>query len=315
MQTIFGISANKKLLAALAQFTDFAIGKIRMFSFSDHEFVISARGSNLPSKAVIVQSMSYPVERHFFELSFLANSLWTNGVNDIVAVIPYFGFARQEVKGKEVSTPAVDMLIEMLKSAHISSIITYDIHASEQGVKDSFYNVDFSDVFLMPIKKFLTENHFHPQNTIFVIPDGGATKRLSTFLKAFPEYPISQLSKRRPQANKVRLVDFTGEVINRHAIMLDDIIDTGGTTELVAEELRKRGALDMYVVATHGVFSGDYQKHLGNPFIKKIITTDSIDKTVPGILAQKIIRISLAENLANILKRIDNKGINNFEKR
>lgn len=303
---IYAISANLKLAQDLQKKLNGQLVKINSHTFADREFVLATPPFSINAPALIVQSTSTPGDRRFLEIAFLANYLYRHKVKPIIAVIPYFGFARQEDKHNPTTVPSFDLILNMLSAAGISSVISTDIHAASLNSSIPFENISFAEIFTNYFLNLIKNKQYNANNCAFVLPDEGAVKRLESFLARFSQFPVIRLHKRRPNANEVELISIEGNIRGKTAIFLDDMIDTGGTIAMAATKLAIDGGQAMVVIATHGIFSVESKKHLNQPFISQIIVSDSIEKKLPKEIRSKVFYVSLAEILAKHAEKLEN---------
>ncbi|MCZ0718032.1 ribose-phosphate diphosphokinase [Aerococcus kribbianus] len=298
---IFSLNSNNDLAEKVAQSVGVELGKVSVTQFSDGEIKINIEESIRGCNVYIIQSTSYPVNDHLMELMIMIDACRRASATTINVVLPYFGYARQDRKAKPREPITSKLVANMIEGAGATRILALDLHAAQiQG----FFDVPVDHLLGAPLlaNYFLSDDSLAKEDMVVVSPDhGGVTRarKLAEFLKA----PIAIIDKRRPKANVAEVMNIVGEVKGRHAIIIDDMIDTAGTITLAAKALQEAGALSVVACCTHPVLSGPAIQRLEDSVLKEVIVTDSIylpeekriDKikqvTVSELIAEAIIRI------------------------
>ena len=284
---IFALNSNKPLAEKIAEAVGVPLGKISVDRFSDGEIRINIEESIRGDEVFIVQSTSAPVNDNLMELLIMIDALRRASAATINVVIPYYGYARQDRKARSREPITADR------------VIVLDLHAAQiQG----FFDIPVDHLMGAPLLAdyFLTNGL--EKDAVVVSPDhGGVTRarKLAEFLKA----PIAIIDKRRPKANVAEVMNIIGSVDGKRCILIDDMIDTAGTITLAAQALKDAGAVEVYVCATHPVFSGPAIERIEKSPIKEMVITDSInlpeDKKI-----DKVVQVSVGPLIGDAIKRI-----------
>lgn len=299
---VFSLSANDKLAANIAKNLGIEVSDCKIQKFADGEIMVSDFESVRGSHCYIVQPTAPPnVNECLMELLIMIDALKRADARTICAVIPYFGYARQDRKCKPRQPISSKLVATLLESAGATRVMVMDLHASQiQG----FFDVQIDEFNSLPI----IANHFankNLENLTIVSPDhGGAVraKKLSTFLNC----PTAIIDKQRPRPNESEVVGIIGDVKNRNCIIIDDMIDTGGSIVNAVKELKRQGALDVYVACTHAVFSGEASEKLTNCDAKEVVVIDTI-KLPEKKVFDKLVILSSAELFACGIKAVYNQ--------
>ncbi len=257
---LFTLNSNPKLAQEIADHIGISLGKSTVSRFSDGEVQINIEESIRGSEVYVLQSTSAPVNDHVMELLIMIDALKRASAKSINIVMPYYGYARQDRKARSREPIAAKLVADLLETAGATRVITLDLHAPQiQG----FFNVPIDHLQGVPIlSDYFEEKNL--QDVIVVSPDhGGVTRarKLADRLKT----PIGIIDKRRPKPNVAEIMNIIGNVEGKTAILIDDIIDTGGTITLAADALIENGATEVYACCTHPVLSGPAIERIQNP--------------------------------------------------
>jgi len=236
------------------------------------------------------------------ELLLCIDALRRSSAKNITAVIPYFGYARQDRKVAPRTSISAKVVSNLITNAGASRIVTVDLHA---GQIQGFFDIPVDNLFTTPMLARYIKKKFKTKNIICVSPDVGGVQRtrgLATKLKV----DLAIIDKRRPEIGKSEVMNIIGDVKGKNCIIVDDIIDSGGTIINAVEALKKAGATDVYVFVTHAVLSGDSADKIKKSKIKKLIITDTIDNSLKIKNNNKIEVISIAPLMAEAINRISN---------
>ena len=297
---LYSLSSNRPLAEKIANYLDVDLGKVTVNKFSDGETAISIEESIRGDHVFIVQSTSYPTNDNLMELCIMIDALRRASAKTITAVIPYYGYARQDRKAKPREPITAKLVANILTTAGADRIVALDLHAAQiQG----FFDIPMDHLLGAPLlASWFIDNKLTGEDVVVVSPDhGGATRarKLAEFLEA----PIAIVDKRRPKPNVSEVMNIIGDVEGRTAIIIDDMIDTAGTIVNAAQAILDRGAKSVYACATHGIFSPPAIERIENSVIEKMIVTDSIylpeEKRV-----EKIELISVSELIGQAIERI-----------
>ncbi len=276
--------------------------------FSDGEIRVQIKESIRGDDVFIIQSTNPPSD-NLMELLLLIDAAKRASASRVTAVIPYFGYARQDRKDQPRVPISAKLIANLLQVAGADRVITLDLHADQiQG----FFDIPVDNLYATPIFKefFTTRRTMDPDEYMIVAPDVGATKRARLMARYFGNLPLALVDKRRPEPNHAEVVNIIGNVEGKKLLIIDDIIDTGRTVAVASEALLDAGATEVRVAATHGLFSGHAKEILDRSPIKEIVITDSISipqvrkperltvLNIAPLLAEAIIRTHDARSLS-----------------
>ena len=293
---IFSGNANLPLSEKIAKYLNKELGKIRIYRFKDGEICVKVEENVRGKDVFIIQPTCPPVNENLMELLITLDALRRASPRRLTAVLPYYGYARQDRKDQPRVPITAKLVANLLVSAGADRILTMDLHAPQiQG----FFDIPVDHLFAAPvIIEYLRNKHF--KNPVIVAPDVGGVKMARAFAKRLSA-SLAIVDKRRESPDKVEVVHVIGEVKNREAIIVDDLISTGSTLIQAAETLLQHGATEVYATCTHPVFAGDAVERLNKSPLKEIIVTDTIPHTN---LPSKIKILTVSALLGEAIKRI-----------
>lgn len=291
-------NANPELAQAISKQLGVELSPAKIGRFSDGEIQVKIVDGVRGADCFIIQSTCAPVNENIMELLVIADALKRASARRITAVIPYYGYARQDRKA-EPRVPITSKLVaNLITVAGIDRVLTMDLHARQiQG----FFDIPVDHLYARPVLlKYFQDLKL--DNPIVVSPDAGGVERARAFAKLL-NADLAIVDKRRPRPNEAAIMNIIGDVKGRNAIILDDMIDTGGTLTKVADAIKNAGAVKVYAAASHGVLSGEAIEKIKASSLEEVAITDSIvhKKDLP-----KIKMLSIAELLAEAIKRISN---------
>ncbi len=267
--------------------------------FSDGEIQVQIKENIRGTDVFIVQSTGAPAE-NLLELLLLIDAAKRASARRITAVIPYYGYARQDRKSEPRVPISAKLVANLLETAGASRVLTVDLHADQiQG----FFDIPVDNLYAIPVFMPALRDMVSDGEWVIVSPDVGSTKRAHLFARHLGDLPMVLVDKRRERPNAVESVRVVGEVKGKRCLVVDDIIDTGGTIRKAAEALLERGAKDVVVVATHGVFSGNAKEKLNFEGISRIFVTNTVPPK-PESLPPKTQVLDVAPLLAEAILRI-----------
>lgn len=298
---LFAGSASLELTLEIAKNIGISVSKSTVTKFADGELKIKIEENIRGQDVFIVQSTNPPAE-HLLELLLFLDAAKRASAERITAVIPYYGYARQDRKDEPRVPISAKLIADLLAASGADRVLTIDLHAEQiQG----FFNIPVDHLYAVPV--FI--DYFHQlklKNCIVVSPDAGRVNRVRAFARRLgKDIPIAIIDKRRTGPNQSMVVNVIGEVQGKNAIIYDDMIDTGGTIIDAAEALVNKGVKDIYVCAVHGLFSRDAIPRLNKSPIKKLAITNTV-KIAREKMIEKLDILSIAELLAEAIKRIHN---------
>ena len=278
---IYYLSANKKLATDVAKILSLPLGEAEIEHFLDGE-IMCRNLSNVNGKdAYIIQSTAYPAQDNIFEILILADSLKNSGAKSISLVIPYFGYSRQDRIARSGEPITAKVVASLFQTADITKLITVDLHTQQiQGFFSCpVINIDTFELFGEYFVEHFAKVGVKESDVVVVAPDHGSALRARDLGSMFQNATIAFIDKRRPAPNKSEVINVVGDVTDKTCLIVDDIIDTCGTINNAYDALIAHGAKDVYVCASHAVFSNGKIKDE----VKKIVCTDTIEKSIPGV--------------------------------
>ena len=301
MKVLAGTS-NFKLCKDIARNLKLKLVNTNIKRFADGEIYIEINENIRGNSVFEIQSTSTPVNDNLMELLLCLDALKRSSAKNITAVIPYFGYARQDRKVAPRTSISAKVVSNLISMAGADRVVTVDLHA---GQIQGFFDIPVDNLFTTPLFARFIKKSFKNKKLICVSPDVGGVQRtrgLATKLKT----DLAIIDKRRPKPGKSQVMNLIGDVRGKSCLIVDDIIDSGGTIVNAAEVLKKRGATEIYVFITHGVLSGDATRKIQNSKIKKLFITDTIDNSNKIKNNNKIEVLSISSLMAEAIKRISN---------
>ena len=303
MKILSGTS-NLKLSKDIAKNLKLKLINTNIRRFDDGEIYIEINENIRGNREFVIQSTSNPANDNLMELLLVIDALRRSSAKTITAVIPYFGYARQDRKVAPRTSISAKVVANLLTNAGANRIVTVDLHA---GQIQGFFDMPVDNLFTTPLFSKFIKKKISSKKLICVSPDMGGvarTRALATRIKA----DLAIIDKRRPAPGKSQVMNIIGDVKNKTCIIVDDIIDSGGTIINAVDALKKKGAKEVYVFITHAVLSGDAAKKIKSSKIKKLIITDSIDNSNKIKNNSKIEVVSITSLMSEAIKRIANSN-------
>ncbi len=298
--TIFSLSSSKDLAQSIAKKLGTDVGKCEVRHFADGEILVEIDESVRGKDVYIIQSTSSPVTDNLMEILVLCDALKRASANNITAVMPYFGYARQDRKARPRQPITARLVADLLTTAGVDRVITVDLHAAQlQG----FFNIPVDDMQALPLLTTYFRNK-GLDDIVVVSPDHGGANRARKMAQAL-DAPVAIIDKRRPKPNVAEVMGVLGDVEGKNCIVIDDMIDTGGTITAGIEMLINKGAKNVFVACTHAVFSGPARERLQNCSAIEVVVTDTIavseEKKFP-----KLSIVSVDSLLAKTIEHVEN---------
>jgi len=301
MKILSGTS-NLKLSKDISKHLKSKLVNTNIKRFADGEIYIEINENIRGNSVFVIQSTSNPANDNLMELLLVIDALKRSSAKNITAVIPYFGYARQDRKVVPRTSISAKVVANLISNTGASRVVTVDLHA---GQIQGFFDMPVDNLFTTPLFARYIKKKLKSKNLICVSPDVGGVQRtrgLATKISA----DLAIIDKRRPAPGKSQVMNIIGDVKNKTCIIVDDIIDSGGTIVNAVQELKKNGALDVYVFITHGVLRGNAIEKIKKSKIKKLIITDTIDNSKRIKNNSKIEVLSISSLMAEAIKRISN---------
>ena len=294
-------NANIELATEMSRELGLELGKAKCTRFSDGECFVEIGQNVRASDVYVVQPTSQPVNDNLMELLVMIDALKRASAQSITAVMPYFGYARQDRKVAPRTPISAKLVSDLMGAAGATRVLSVDLHA---GQIQGFFNIPFDHLYAMPLLiEHMRVNLPQDDNTVIVSPDAGGMERARAYGKRLG-VNIAMIDKRRERANVSEVMNIIGDVEGKTAVLLDDMVDTAGTLCNAAAALRERGAKRVVAYATHGVLSGPAIDRLNASGIEKLVVTNSIPQHERMARCKKIEVLSLASLLAEAIRRI-----------
>ena len=302
---LFAGNATPELAKRIAKHLYTSLGDATVGRFSDGEIQVQINENVRGADVFIIQSTCAPTNDNLMELVVMVDALRRASAGRITAVIPYFGYARQDRRGRSARVPITAKVVaDFLSSVGVDRVLTCDLHAEQiQG----FFDVPVDNVFGSPVLIEDIQKQNALNNPMVVSPDIGGVVRARAIAKLLNDADMAIIDKRRPKANVSQVMHIIGDVSGRDCILVDDMIDTGGTLVKAAEALKERGATKVVAYATHAVLSGTAAKNLANPALDEVVVTDTIPLSDEIKALNKVRALTLSSMLAEAIRRISNE--------
>jgi ribose-phosphate pyrophosphokinase len=298
---IFSGNANRPLAENICRHLEIELSSADVRKFSDGETYVEI-GQNVRGKDVfVVQPTCTPVNDHLMELILMADALRRASARRITAVMPYYGYARQDRKVTPRVPISAKVVAEMLMAVGVRRVLTMDLHS---GQIQGFFNIPVDNLYAAPVLLRDISAQFSGKEVIMVSPDAGGVERTRAFAKRLMA-GLAIIDKRRERANESQAMNVIGNVAGKHAILLDDMVDTAGTLCAAAEMLIKAGAEEVHAYCSHAVLSGPAIERINNSHIKKLVVTDTIPLRDGAKASTKIKVLSVAGLLGDSIRCIN----------
>lgn len=295
---IFSGNSNKMLAQEICSSLGITLGKSEVKSFSDGEVYVDIQESVRGCEVYVVQSTCTPCNDNLMELLIMLDALKRASADSITAVIPYYGYARQDRKVAPRTPISAKLVADLITVAGATRVVCMDLHA---GQIQGFFNIPVDNLYATSVLLDYIKDNFN-NDLVIVSPDAGGVERARAFAKRL-EASLAIIDKRRPAPNVSEVMHIIGDVEGKTAVLLDDMIDTAGTITQAAAALDKYGAKEVYACCTHAVLSGPAIDRLEKSPIKEVVVTNTIPER-DNTRSEKIKRLSVASLLSEAIKRI-----------
>tara|TARA_B100001113_G_scaffold351086_1_gene349452 strand:- start:241 stop:1173 length:933 start_codon:yes stop_codon:yes gene_type:complete len=295
-------NSNKNLSNKISKYLKNKLVNSSIRKFSDGEIYIEINENIRGNSIFIIQGISSPANDNLMELLLCIDALKRSSAKNITAVIPYFGYARQDRKVVPRTSISAKLVSNLITKAGADRIVTVDLHA---GQIQGFFDIPVDNLFSTPIFARHIKRKIKSKNLICVAPDVGGVERTRALGRKL-DVGLAIIDKRRPAPGKSQVMNVIGNVKGKTCIITDDIIDSGGTIVNAADALIKRGAKEVYVYVTHGVLSGEAVEKIKKSKIKNLVVTDTIDNLDKVKKSRNIEVLSISNLLAEAMRRISN---------
>jgi ribose-phosphate pyrophosphokinase len=298
MKIISG-NSNRPLAEAISSYLNLPQAKAVVKRFADMEIFVEIQENVRGQDVFIVQSTSFPANDHLMELLIIIDALRRSSARRITAVIPYFGYARQDRKSSPRTPISAKLVANLITRAGVDRVLTLDLHA---GQIQGFFDIPTDNLFAGPVLVRDIKDHYDVRNTVVVSPDVGGVVRARALAKRLGT-PLAIVDKRRDRPGESEVMNIIGDVKDHSCILIDDIVDSGGTLCNAADALLAQGAKDVTAYITHGVLSGGAVARITSSRLKSLVITDSIQPTEAVKVARNIRVISIAPLIGEAIGR------------
>ncbi|MFV8751234.1 ribose-phosphate diphosphokinase [Nannocystaceae bacterium ST9] len=299
--TIFGGNANPALASEIARYVGIPPGAAKISRFSDGEIFVEIGENVRGVNCFILQSTSSPPNDNLMELLIMIDALKRASAGSIVAIMPYFGYARQDRKVKPRTPITAKLIADLLTAAGATRVLSVDLHA---GQIQGFFNIPFDHLYATPIlREAFQREGLGGESTVVVSPDAGGTERARAYSK-YLECSLAIIDKRRESPNVSQVHHLIGDVAGKRAVLIDDMIDTAGTLCNAAKAVMEHGAAEVYAGATHGVLSGPAIERINESVLRKVWVTNTIPQADKLARCDKLEVLSIANLVGEAIKRI-----------
>jgi ribose-phosphate pyrophosphokinase len=299
---LFSGNANRKLAEDVARTLGEPLGKAVVGRFSDGEVQVEIDENVRNQHVFVMQSTCAPVAENLMELLVLVDALKRASAASVTAVIPYFGYARQDRRLRAARVPiTAKVAAKLITAVGTDTVLTVDIHADQiQG----FFDIPFDNVYASPVLLADIWRKHGTEGLTVVSPDVGGVVRARAVAKRLDDVDLAIIDKRRPRPNEATVMNIIGDVVDRTCVLLDDIVDTAGTLCAAAKALKERGARQVVAYCTHAVLSGPAVRNIEQSQMDELVVTDTIPLSEEGAACGKIRQLSVAQLLAETVRRM-----------
>ena len=301
---IFAGSSNAPLASLIARELRMEMGRADVERFSDGEVKVEVHENVRGQDVFLLQSTCAPTNDNLMELIIMADAVRRSSAHRITAVIPYFGYARQDRRPRSARVAiSAKVVADMLDAVGIDRMLTVDLHADQiQG----FFNMPVDNVYGSPVLvDYMAAQNY--ENPIIVSPDVGGVVRARAVAKQSNDLDLAIIDKRRPQANESKVMNVIGDVSGKTCVIVDDIVDTAGTLCTAAKALKDEGAIKVVSYITHPVFSGNAIERIANSDLDEMVVTDTIPLSADALASSKITQLSMDRLLAEAIRRVSSE--------
>lgn len=301
---VFSGNANPDLTSEVVTHLNIPLGKAQVGRFSDGEVMAEVQENVRGRDVFIVQPTSAPTNENLMELLVMIDAMRWASAKRVTAVIPYFGYARQDRRPRSARVPITARLAaKMIATAGAHRVLTIDLHADQiQG----FFDIPADNVYASPLLLGDVWRQKYP-NLIVVSPDVGGVVRARALAKRLDDADLAIIDKRRPHPNEAKVMNIIGEVAGRSCVIVDDLVDTAGTLCQAANALKEHGAIRVVAYCTHPVLSGPAVSNINNSQLDELVVTNTIPLSADAQACSRIRQVSIGELLAETIRRVSNE--------
>jgi ribose-phosphate pyrophosphokinase len=296
---LFSGNSNRILSEQIASYLEMSLGKSVVRRFADEEIFVELHENVRGEDIFVIQSTAYPANDHLMELLIMIDALRRSSARRITAVIPYFGYARQDRKHGPRTPISAKLVANIITTAGADRVMTLDLHA---GQIQGFFDIPTDNLFAVPVFARDVKQHYNTENVCVVSPDVGGVVRARALAKRL-ETPLAIVDKRRDKPGESEVMNVIGDVLGKDCLLIDDIIDSGGTLCNAADALIEQGATSVTAYITHGVLSGGAVTRITSSQLKELVITDSIQPTAAVNNATNIRVVSISNLMGEAIRR------------
>ncbi|HEX5656061.1 MAG TPA: ribose-phosphate pyrophosphokinase [Polyangiales bacterium] len=300
--SIFSGSANQPLAAQIADYLELPLGRARVARFSDGEIFAEIQENVRGVDVYVVQPTCAPANDNLMELLIIVDALKRASAGSITAVIPYYGYARQDRKVAPRTPITAKLVADLLTAAGVQRVVSVDLHA---GQIQGFFSIPFDHLYAMPPFLEYLRGRYNNEKPVFVSPDAGGVERTRAYAKRLG-FDLAIIDKRRERANVSEVMNIVGDIEGRDCVIIDDMIDTAGTLTNGAKALKDQGARTVSAAATHGVLSGPAVERIIASVLDEVVVSDTIPLSAAARATGKFKVLSVDRLLGEAIKRIHN---------
>ncbi|HEU4704879.1 MAG TPA: ribose-phosphate pyrophosphokinase [Sphingomicrobium sp.] len=294
-------NSNLQLSRSISEYLEMPLTEASVRRFADEEIFVEINENVRGEDVFVIQSTSYPANDNLMELLICIDALKRASAKRITAVLPYFGYARQDRKPGPRTPISAKLVANLITVAGASRVLSIDLHA---GQIQGFFDIPTDNLFASPVIAADIQARFSNRDLTVVSPDVGGVVRARSLAKRLSNAPLAIVDKRRERAGESEVMNIIGDVDGRSCILIDDIVDSGGTLCNAAAALRQQGAVEVVAYCTHGVLSGGAAARIGTSELSELVVTDTICTGEPDLKDGKIRRLTIAPLLAEAIRRI-----------
>lgn len=298
---IFTCTANVGLSKSIADLLNTELCQAEVRRFSDGEIFVEVQESVRGTNTFIIQPTCHPVNDTLMELLIMTDALKRSSTNSITALIPYYGYGRQDRKVQPRVPITAKLVADLLTAAGVTRVVSMDLHA---GQIQGFFNIPFDHLYAKPVLLQYVKQNYDLDKVVVVSPDAGGVERARAYARRL-DVALAIIDKRRIRPNEAQAVNLIGDVKGKHAIIVDDMIDTAGTLVQAVHVLHEYGAGSVSAACTHGVFSGSAFERIRDSALTEVICTDTIPLSPAMSKLPKVKVLSVAPLLAEAIRRIN----------
>ncbi len=292
-------NSNPAFAKAVSQYLDIPLADCIVKKFADKEIFVEIRDNVRGEDVFILQSTSFPVNDNLMELLILTDAVRRSSARRITAVIPYFGYARQDRKSAPRTPISAKLVANLIVESGVDRVLTMDLHA---GQIQGFFDIPVDNLFAAPVTVRDIKENYNTKKLTIVSPDAGGVVRARNIASRLGA-PLAIVDKRRPKAGVSEVMHIIGDVTGQSCILIDDLVDSGGTLVNAADALLASGATEVSAYITHGVLSSGAPERIAKSNLKELVVTDSIAETKPVRKASNIRILSISDHIGEAIAR------------